>query len=196
MASSASAITPVVFDFSTPEAWTAGNDKSSFTMTSGDLTITLGTTSNWLSHTGAFLLGGSGPLDTNGLLIVDDDNDAFTIRFNKDVTLASYVPNFLNWKGAAPNNNESISLSDGTTTKTQSFSSQTWGQSHNFTDPFVLSANTDLTITCQNPGSEDLIVWSSLTVNAVPEPAVYALLLGTVAFGLGYYRRRQKRRSS
>lgn len=186
---SAQALTPVTFDFTSPDARRAGDDQPTFSMTVGDLTMTVSTSNAWAGHQNGFLFAGPG-----GLLVLDDHNDAFTISFNKEVTLASYVPHELQW-GETLAGDESLSLSDGTSTKTQSFpttgqNSTNWGNSNDFTDSFTLAANTNLTITSVNTNDQGLVSWASLTVNVVPEPASYALGLGLLALSAGIYRRR------
>ena len=184
---STQALTPVTFDFTTGDVAIAGDNQSDFTMTVGDLTMSLSTSSNWHTHTGTFLFPSGPP----SLLVLDDHNDAFTISFNKEVTLASYVPRqILEFWGETITGDESLTLSDGTTTQTQSLVSWIPGQQNNFTNSFTLAANTNLTITNVNTDNLGHVSWASLTVNAVPEPASYALGLGLLALSAGIYRRR------
>ncbi|MGB0184315.1 MAG: hypothetical protein ACPF9Q_02700, partial [Opitutales bacterium] len=177
------------FDLGRTRGWSGTSGTGPYVNTVDGLTITMSTNDDWNPTLKGFASGFSAGTEVLGM----HDGYSIQISFSHDVKFMEFEVG----RAEGLSGDERVRFTaTGLTTFDENRG--TVG-SYDFQNQFTLVAGTVLTLTEVNPDiSATVINWKRIQVEAdiVPEPQAYALLLGTVAFGLGYYRRRQKRRSS
>ena len=146
------------------------------------LEMTVSTTYNWQT-TGT----GFDVFNPYGLYVLTKDSYTMTFRFDQKVRFESFDVG----RTAKLAGDESITFSVNSVVQTteNNFADGV----HDFSNKFVVEADTDIVMTCLNPNyiMYESVIWKSLTVTVVPEPAAYALMLGGLVLIVSLMRRKR-----
>lgn len=170
----------LVFDFTSGNL-DGGEPGSTLTVSSLTLTVTSVNPDgklNWTSSGGFGINSSIASDDTDGF----DTGESFSFSFDQDVTLTSITVS--SWNS---NDNATLTVSGSGDFATVSSTGLT---------TFALNVTSGSTVTITANGTTAIgngFYLDSLSVSAIPEPSTYAAILGALALGVIYIRRRKQK---
>ena len=161
-----------------------------------DISVTIQSDDQWYDELGKVYQNGLAVFPT-GLSVLWKNSPSMTLSFSTDTTITGFTaknPAYLTGKDTSGNY---VMLSNGTETVQVDLNRQdyTIGQKTDLATPIMVSAGQTLTLTATTPDGANFnnVRWSYLHVTAVPEPSIYALLVGSLALiGVAIHRKRRR----
>ena len=183
--------TPISFDLRNLQ-----DQVTSSTITQSGVSLTVASQDRWYSTLFGRPEGLAVFADGLSVLYPQTIYPTMTMTFSEDVTITSFTLTNTIYSGGYGDSGNQISLFDGVTTQIIDVNNdRSYGEVITLATPINLAANQALSLRAITPLGSNInnVRFSHLHVTAVPEPSIYALLVGSIVL-IGVAIRRKHRK--